>query len=199
MLVQLLLFLFFPSFLVFAVLPRSLRATCRILLCPPWFCSSSVLTKCVSGYVSVCTMLRETGLNYLNFSQLARIDTDGTLQHSAWAVLVWLRHIYFVSVLLLACFIVSLCRNICCLAWQVLSWVLWSFLRHPVPLGSVVWMCICIVTRVAQVPALIDWNKSGSTEFVLEPFMCFLYFYSWGLEDATDPVLDRSCFQHSPC
>lgn len=85
------------------------------------------------------TSTTETDLNDLNFSQLAKIDTDGTLQHSAWTVLVWLRHICFVSVLLLACFIVSLCRNLHCLAWQVLSnWVLGSFLRHPVPLGSVV-------------------------------------------------------------
>lgn len=173
---------------------------CRIPLWPPWFCSSSVLSKCVSGCVSVCTIHRETDLNDLNFSQLAKVDTDGTLQHSAWAVLVWLRHICFVSTLLLACFNVSLCRSLCCLACQVLSrWVLGSFLRHPVPLGSVVWMCICIATRVARVPVLIDWNKSGAAEFLLEPSSAFYIFTAevWRMQLMLCWM--RSCFQHSPC
>lgn len=168
-------------------------------MCPPCSCSSSVLNKGVSGCVSVCTntLTRETDLN---FSQLAKIDTDGTLQHSAWAVLVWLRHICFVSVLLLGCFIVSLCRNLCCLAWQVFSrWVLGSVLRRPVPLGSVVWMCICTVTRVAQVPEMIDWNKSGSMEFVLEPSCAFYIFTAEVWRMPLRLYWVRSCFQHSPC
>lgn len=51
-------------------------------------------------------------------------------------------------------------------------------------------MCICVVTRVTQVSVLIVWNKSASTECP-GTLMCFLYFYTWSLEDATDTVLDE--------
>lgn len=64
-----------------------------------------------------------------------------------------------------------------CLVWQVLSGcVLGSFLRHPLPLKSVVWMCICVVTSVTPVLVLIDWNNSASTECP-GALMCFFVFF----------------------
>lgn len=168
---------------------------CRIPLWPPWFCSSSVLSKCVSGCVSVCTIHRETDLNDLNFSQLAKIDTDGTLQSSAWAVLVWLRHICFVSTLLLACFNVSLCRSLCCLACQVLS--RWEFFEASCAIrvsGMNVYLHCHQGARV-----LIDWNKSGAAEFLLEPSFAFYIFTAEVWRMRLTLCWTRSCFQHSPC